>query len=177
MNKCRFLFGRKQANGWARLGWLCMLFFLPALPGCFEEEKIEISYIGFNRTEEDALFITINGSGGIAGALAGGESSGMCCVVLPKIWRPGLQVIIGWQADGHWLLDEQGREVIRNGNRVLVSAPRKERTVTVPEYSRDEQGSFHIHFLPGDKVEVVRSFVYPEHPQYQPVHLRHNTRK
>lgn len=92
----------------------------------------------------------------------------MCCVILPKKWRPGLMATIKWRVDGDWLLDAQGKEVIRDGKRVYVPAPWKERTVEVPKYE-GVMGRFYIHFLPKDEVKVAVSLYGPgraEHPYH-----------
>jgi hypothetical protein len=151
---------------------LACLAFLLGLGGCFGEEKVEVSYVAFNRTSEPVMFITVNGTGGILYANPMGESSDLCCVVLPKHWRPELRITVGWQADDIPVLDEKGRRVIRDGKSVLRQPPRKSVTVPIREYPPEETGNVFIHFLPGDKVEVVRSRVYPRHPLYEPAHLR-----
>ncbi len=154
---------------------LACLAFLPGLGGCFEEEKVEVSYVAVNRTSEPVMFITLNDRGGIMAARPMTTNTGMCCVVLPKHWRPELRVTVGWQADDIPVLDEKGQRVIRDGKSVLRQAPRKSVTVPIREYSPEETGDVFIHFLAGDKVEVVRSRVSPSHPLYQPAHLREPT--
>ena len=89
----------------------------------------------------------------------------MCCVVLPKKWRPGLMATIKWQGGGTYQRDAQGKEVIRDGKRVYVPDPWKERTVEVPKYE-GEMGRFYIHFLPKDEVKVAVSLVGPGHPKH-----------
>lgn len=154
---------------------LACLAFLPGLGGCFEEEKVEVSYVAVNRTSEPVMFITLNDRGGIMAAEPMTTNTGMCCVVLPKHWRPELRVTVGWQGEGHFLRDDKGQIVLRNGDQVLVEAPRKSVTVPIREYPPEETGRVFIHFLPGDKVEVVRSRVSPSHPLYEPAHLREPT--
>lgn len=135
------------------------------LAGCLEEEKVGLSYHAYNHTDKSIVAIVINGQGGILGAGDHGEGGGVCCVVLPKKWRPGLMATIKWKLDGEWLKDEQGREVIRDGKTVLVPGPWKERTVEVPKYG-PEMGIFFIHFFPKDEVKVLVSLGGPGHPTH-----------
>jgi len=143
------------------------------LAGCLEEEKVGLSYRAYNHTNEHIASIVINGEGGILDAGAHGEGGGVCCVVLPQKWRPGLSATIKWQPESDWLKDEQGREVIRDGKKVLVLAPWKERTVEVPKYTSDEldRGTFFIHFFRDDDVKVLvatRWAGYAGHPYPHP---------
>ena len=116
------------------------------------------SYIAINHTDKSIVSITVNDEGGILHAPPQGGGGEMCCVTLPRIWRPGLKVTIGWENDGDWLLNANGKEVIRDGKRVYVPAPRKTRIVNVPEYKgKDAEGQLHIHFFPNDEVKVLRT--------------------
>lgn len=146
------------------------------LAGCLEEEKVGLSYHAYNHTDKSIVAIVINDKGGILDAIAHGEGSGVCCVVLPKKWRPGLVATIKWQLDGEWLKDEQGNEVIRDGKTVLVPGPWKERTVEVPKYdSRNGMGDFHMHFLQNHDVKVLvhlYSAGHPSHPYPHPSGLK-----
>jgi len=95
--------------------WLlaCLIGFV--LVACSGDETVGVSYAAYNHTNEDIVSIVINGEGGIMNASAHGEGGRMCCIVLPKRWRPGLMATIKWQLDGDWLKDEKGKEVIRDG--------------------------------------------------------------
>lgn len=138
------------------------------LTACFGEEKEAVSYVAYNHTDDGIVSIIINGEGGILGADPQGGGGEMCCVILPKKWRRGLMATIKWRVDGDWLLDAQGKEVIRDGKRVYVPAPWKERTVEVPKYE-GVMGRFYIHFLPKDEVKVAVSLYGPgraEHPYH-----------
>ena len=132
---------------------LSLCLFLAA---CGGDEKIGVSYLGLNYTDKNIVSVVVNGEGGILDVPAQGGGGGIvCCVVIPKKWRPGLKVTIKWQEDGDWLLDEKGKEVIRNGKKVYVPAPWKERTVDIPEYKA--MGEFYIVFFPNDEVKVAVS--------------------
>lgn len=149
--------------------WMLVCLLGLALTACFGDEKIGVSYTTYNHTDEDIVSIVINGEGGIQDASAHEEGSRMCCVVLPEKWRPGLIATIKWQLDGDWQRDAQGKEVIRDGKKVLVPGPWKEQTVEVPRYISEELdwGTFYIHIFPNNEVKVlVNKFgaSSPHHP-------------
>ena len=153
------------------LGLIAALLASTLLTGCFEEEKVSLSYLGVNHTDKEVVELAINGEGGILNVPAQGGGGGtVCCVTLPRKWRPGLTVKIDWQEDGHWLLDENGKPVLRRGVKVLVEEPWQSQTVEVPEYGEHDLSHFDIHFMPGGKVQVKASFIYPEHPDYRPAY-------
>ena len=142
-----------------------------SLVGCFEEEKVSLSYLGVNHTDKEVVELAINGEGGILNVPAQGGGGGtVCCVTLPRKWRPGLTVKIDWRTEGHWLLDAQGRVVKNDGVEVLVQEPLQSQTVDVPEYGEHDLSHFDIHFFPGGKVQVKASFIYPWHPDYRPAY-------
>ncbi len=170
-----------QRSWWRRLpvwAWplLAVLPLSLVLTSCMEEETVGLSYLAVNHTDEWVSSFLINGEGGVINVPPqGGGGKTTCCVVLPKRWKPDLKVSIKWQRGGHWLLDEQGKEVIRDGMKVLVEDPWIERTVPVPEYTEKDLSHFDVHFMPGDQVQVKVSFFYPEHKDYRPLYPKQRT--
>lgn len=84
--------------------------------------------------------------GGHTHAMSAGVAS-MCCVTLPKTWRPGLTVRVGWD--------------MPEGTTHLP----KSKIVAVEKY--DEPGDAYVHFFPGDEVRVVVTMwvgASPNHP-------------
>lgn len=136
------------------LTWCAAILLALPLTACSADDKVGLSYRAYNHTDEHIVSIVINNAGGVLNARAHGEGGGVCCVILPKRWRPGLMATIKWQLDGDWLTDDTGKEVIRDGKKVLVPGPWKETTVEVPKYS-EEMGTFFIHFFPDDEVKVL----------------------
>jgi len=135
------------------------------LAACGEEKTTGVSYGGVNHTDKNIVSVVVNGEGGVLDVIAhGGGGAEMCCVLISNKWRPGLKVTIKWQENGDWLLDEKGKEVLRDGRRIYVPAPWKERTVDIPEYKAI--GMFFIHFFPNDEIKVAVSRVFPGHPNY-----------
>ena len=142
--------------------WLASAILLAALlPGCFEEEKVGVGYMGANHTDKTKVDITINGEGGVMIAMRHGYGGQVCCVVLPAKWRPDLTVTVGWQDDATVQLDENGQRLTRKGVPILVEAPRMSKTVKVEEYKVPDV--LWIHFFPGDEIKVVSSKYGPGH--------------
>ncbi|MCK6433067.1 MAG: DUF3304 domain-containing protein [Aquabacterium sp.] len=125
------------------------------------EKKQGTSYVAYNYNARSIAGVWINGEGGILNVSAyGGGGKEVCCVILPSYWRPGLKATIRWEEDGDWLTDDQGQIVFREGRRVYVPRPTKERTVEIPPYiggEGPEMGRFHIFFLPNDEVAALVS--------------------
>lgn len=158
-------------------GWLCCLALLA---GC-ADEKVGLSYAAYNHTDKHIISIVINNEGGILDARAHGEGGGVCCVVLPKRWRPGLMAAIKWQEDDIPVFNADGSRKVVNGVPATLESPWKEKTVEVPKYEEETinhggfyttgLGDFYIHFFPNDEVKVlVRRYGagHPSHPYPHP---------
>ena len=131
------------------------------LAGCLEEEKVPLSYLALNRTDKGIVSIVVNGEGGILDASPmGGGGTVVCCVVLPKRWRPGLMATIKWREDSTPVFDADGKRVFNDGIPALIESPWKERTVEVPKYP-ESMGDFYIVFFPGDEIRVAVKNGYP----------------
>lgn len=80
---------------------------------------------------------------------AGQGGRQVCCVILPKPWRPGLKVRVRWG-----VLNWRDRK-----------ADRYERDVEVERYG-SQGGWFLVHFLPDGSVRAVVSLEGPTSPDY-----------
>jgi hypothetical protein len=144
--------------------FLILVLCLP-LAGCFEEPTATVSYGAISYIDEPIVSVIINGEGGILGVYPhSGGNGGMCCIVIPEHWHPGLKATIKWQMDGTWLKDSQGKLVIRDGIKVLVQGPWKQKTVDIPEYK--EADTVAINFFPHDEVKVLVTKWGPGSPNY-----------
>jgi Protein of unknown function (DUF3304) len=144
---------RVNARNCLLFGALLLLSFL--LTAC-KPVTMDVSMEAVNHTDKNIVSVVINGKGGIMAAPAYGQGNGGCCVRLPKEWRPGLTAKIDWQLGGHWLINENGNEVIEDGRKVLVEGPWKSQTVPVPEYKGE--GYFYVFFFPDDQVKVAVTY-------------------
>ena len=152
------------------LGWLlaCLIGFV--LAACSGDETVAVSYAAYNHTDKSIVSIVINGEGGILDASAHGGGGSMCCVILPKRWRPGLMATIKWQEDDIPIFNPDGTRKVIDGVPATKESPWKERTVEVPKYE-GAMGTFFIHIFPGDEVKVLMN-IYgagnPNHPLPHP---------
>jgi hypothetical protein len=138
-----------------------------ALWGCRKDDKATISYLTFNHTGRSIVSIIVNGEGGVLNAHAHGGGGEACCVILPARWMPGLTVTIKWQEDGHWIRDDKGQVIIKDGDYQFAEGPWHEKTVPVPPYAEgDQMGQFRIHFFPNNDVKVTVLPYGPGDPRY-----------
>lgn len=143
---------------------MLLLMLLVPLAACFEEETVAVSYAAINHTDKWIVSVIINDEGGILGAAPQGEGGGVCCVVLPRKWRPGLRAKIEWRYDSTPKLDSHGKVMTNDGLPVLIESPWNERTIELPQY--DRVGTFQLHFYPNGDVKLVISDFMLGHPQY-----------
>ena len=92
----------------------------------------------------------------------GGGGSDVCCVMLPKKWRPGLSVEVRWTVND-WT--QENRAEIEAGNDSSVGGLGYIANVPVEHYEVAEH--LWVHFFAGGKVRVVSSMPGsggPTHP-------------
>ena len=126
------------------------------LAGCqVQDDTLAVPYGAVNHTDVGIASIVINGKGGILAPPKHGQGGGVCCVIVPRQWHPGLTVTIAWREDGHWLRDHKGQFVLdADGDKQFIEGPWKTRTVPLPKY-KGEMGDFYVFFFPGDDVRVA----------------------
>lgn len=93
----------------------------------------------------------------------GGGGSNVCCVLLPKKWRPNLTIDLRWSV-GDWS-EENAAETEQGNYRSLSSAGVYRARVAVEKYEHAEH--LFVHFFPNGKARVVSSLVgrgNPKHP-------------
>jgi|GEM_PF-3593201 len=136
--------------GYALLS-LCSLF---ALSGCDGNTPTwAVSYGAVNHTDKYIVAISINGEGGVLTAPMHGQGGGVCCVIVPQRWTPGLSVTVKWEEDGKLIRDEKGNIKYFDGAPKYIPGPVKTQTVPLPKY--DKEGRFFVFFFPGDVVKVA----------------------
>lgn len=130
---------------WRRWVWaICVPLFTLA---CTSDDT-HISISGLNYTDQTVGAFAVNGHGG--GGLMPQDGGGgfVCCVTVPRRWRPGLHVTVSWTGDHN------------------SAAPWKEQVVRVPEYKESEIGFMAVHFYPSGDVKVLVTAITVGHPDY-----------
>lgn len=129
--------------------WLAAALLLVGLSACITrlEPTVGVPITGLDHLAETLSIqqFSVNGQGG---AQAGKGGSQVCCVSLPKYWRPGLTVKVVW-----WVTNWPAKVYSRH-----------EQDVPVEKY--DEVGNLYVHFLQDGSVRVLSSLPYPENPSY-----------
>lgn len=104
----------------------------------------------------------VDGYDGANVGRGGGGGSDVCCVLLPKKWRPGLSVEVRWSIND-W--SHENRAQIDAGNDDSIDGYGYIARVPIERYEVAEH--VWVHFYPGGKVRVVSSFPGsggPKHP-------------
>ncbi|MEG0880906.1 MAG: DUF3304 domain-containing protein [Janthinobacterium sp.] len=92
-----------------------------------------------NHTGKYIYSASVDGAGGANMARWGAGGAEICCASIPRVWYPGMKVLVRWN------MPEGRTDVI------------KEKMVEVEKY--DRPGDIYMHFFPDDEVRVVVSNV------------------
>lgn len=103
----------------------------------------------------------VNGYDGSNVGREGGGGSDVCCVLLPKKWRPGLVVEVRW-AVGDW--SKENRAEIESENYKSVTYTFFKAFVPVEKYETPEH--VFVHFFRGGRARVVSSLPGPGNPDH-----------
>lgn len=128
---------------WSGIAVLASLF-----TAACTDDAAHISISGLNYTDQTVGAFTVNGHGG--GGLMPNSGGGgfVCCITVPRRWRPGYKVTVGWTKDHN------------------SSAPWNERIVAVPEYKESEIDFMAVHFYPDGDVRILVTKIDVGHPNY-----------
>lgn len=91
----------------------------------------------------------------------GGGGRAVCCVELPRTWRPGLTAEVRWQV-GDW--SQETRAEIERGDSGSVRWTDYIAQVPVENYK--QAASLYVHFFSDGRVRVVSSELPPENPMH-----------
>jgi len=105
--------------------------------------------VGYNYTDEHVEAFTVNGYPGPNIYPHSGGGKFVCCISVPREWKPGMTVTVKWTDD-------------RNANPI----PWKTRVVEVPAYTPEDISRFAVHFFSGGEVKVLVTTKGPGHPDY-----------
>ena len=134
-----------------------VVFAVFALAGCathsdFDEftvtsksgvKKVGVSIAGVNHSHRSIMWFSLNSGVGGYTPKRWPWSGTSCCVLLPEVWTPSLQVRVDWETG---------------------DAPQQSKTVPIERY--EDIGSVYVHFFDNDEVKVVIANVGPTHPNH-----------
>jgi hypothetical protein len=147
MNRTRQNTPPKGFLGLAHIFAMCVY-----LGGCGEPSEVNVSLSGINYTDEYISDFLVNGYSGANVLPHIGGGSYVCCVTIPRHWRPGLSATVRWTK-----------------NYTEVSSW-KQKIVSIPQYKPEEIGFIAVHFYTNDDVKIlitkksnwVSGYPYPE---------------
>ncbi|QAU23575.1 DUF3304 domain-containing protein [Dyella sp. M7H15-1] len=131
--------------------WLRTLRLLPLLAlsfllaGC-PADNVPLEIVGYNHTDHDIGFFSINDYGGPYIGKHEGGGKFTCCVLVPTQYKPGMAVSVRWGG--------------------LEMGQTKEQRVEVQPYGPNDFGHFAVHFLRDGSIKVFVTAYYLKHPQY-----------
>ena len=128
--------------------WASIFLLVFLLGACSGSSDATIDVSGLNYTDSAIATFSVNGYEAHGIEKNGGGGAFVCCMVVPRTWRPGMKVKIRWTQDAR------------------MPGPWKERLVTVPEYTEQDIGVFVVHFYPDDVVKVLVTMKVIGHPEY-----------
>jgi hypothetical protein len=111
---------------------------------CSEDTSpLQAGVTGYNHTEKSIGYYTVSSGDGKGGGIevgfldAGAGGGGLtCCVLVPRVWPPGMTVKVTWES---WT---------KKTPQTLT------RVVPVPKYDAKTAGSLNVHFLYNGEVKV-----------------------
>ncbi|WP_402719185.1 DUF3304 domain-containing protein [Janthinobacterium rivuli] len=92
-----------------------------------------------NHTGKYIYSASVDGAGGANMARWGAGGAEVCCASIPRVWHPGMMVLVRWD--------------MPDGLKHII----KEKVVEVEKY--DRPGDIYMHFFTNDEVRVVVSNV------------------
>ncbi|WP_332855492.1 DUF3304 domain-containing protein [Duganella sp. S19_KUP01_CR8] len=118
-----------------------------------EDEFVPTDIVGVQHLGHDFNIseFYVNKYGGTNVGREGGGGGSVCCVVLPRQWRPGLVVEVRWEVTD-W--SHENREEIEAGNFESVTT-RGMYIAKVPVEKYETVGELYVHFFPRGRVRVV----------------------
>jgi hypothetical protein len=131
---------------------------------------------GVNHTSAAINHFSVNGYGG-ANISPFGYGGGMCCVMLPSQWEPGLKFEVKWEADPNpnVRLPALGTDEYRAAYAKHEANYQQHRAIVdLPPYE-DRLCALEVHFLPCNEVKVSTScwrYPSPNNPIKEPLKMQ-----
>ncbi|WP_153074104.1 DUF3304 domain-containing protein [Paraburkholderia bonniea] len=126
--------------------WFVLVALCPSIAACSGNDTMPLSVVGYNHTNRDIGAFYVNDSGGPYLGKHEGGGNFTCCIALPKQYKPGMTVKVGWSG-------------------LEVGEP-QQRTVVVPRYGPHDGGMLAVHFLRNGQVKVFVTMLMSWHPDY-----------
>lgn len=141
------------------------LFILGCSPDDKPREKIAhvgANLLGYNHVANTNInWFSVNGYRGRTGGFT-------CCIMLPEIWQPNMQVNVKWEVNPDPFpknMPPLGTDEFREFMKKKEANYRQyQTTVTIPEYT--DSCGLQVHFLPCQQVKVTATCHGIEHPDH-----------
>jgi len=141
-----------------RFTYLLAISIAIVLAGCAlrqsqaQESARATAQVGIvNHTGNYIYSASVDGAGGANMARWGVGGADVCCTSIPRVWYPGMKVLVRWD------MPVEDQHIV------------KEKVVEVEKY--EVPGDIYMHFFANDEVRVVVSPVGPGNPAYPIRHL------
>jgi hypothetical protein len=142
---------------------LATSFMVMAVAGCAGTRDSKLASVALTGTQHigpdfNISSFYVDGNYGSNVGREGGGGSTICCVDIPREWRPGLTVEVRWVV-GDWSKENLAETAVGN-YRSLKAEGIYKAAVPVEKYAKAEH--MYVHFFAGGKVRVVSTSFYPE---------------
>jgi hypothetical protein len=129
-----------------------------------KEEPVGVGIVGVQHIGPDYNIseFYVDGYFGMNVGRGGGGGSGVCCVMLPKKWRPGLQVDVRWVV-GDWSKEIPSELEVHNYRSITAEGIYR---AIVPVEKYDEPEELYVHFFSHGRVRVVSNLYGSESTQH-----------
>ncbi len=155
--------------------------FLIGLSGCSvgESKFLGGDLNGVNHTSAAINYFSVNGYGG-PNISPHGYGGGMCCVMLPRQWQPGLKFKVEWETDpkpeiaGDFPGFQDREKYLVWERAVRANFQKHSAIVDLPPYE-DRLCSLEVHFLPCNQIKVSTScwrYPSPNSPIKEPLKMK-----
>ena len=142
-----------------------LLALLPAcepMPNLAQQDTSVSSIEGYNYTIEGIQTFSVNGEWGSNISPGSGGRSIVCCVEIPKKWKPGLSATVKWERTDCRNDEKRCPKRIED----VDKWPMLHLTKEVPVEPYDRPYTTYVVFLPGDEVKIYVSTTGPDHPDH-----------
>lgn len=113
------------------------------------DDDIPVALIGVHHLGADYRIneFYVNRRGGSSIGEGGGGGGHVCCIALPRKWRPGLQAEIRWEVHYNSPVPDQASSPKIEGEGIYKAL--------VPVEAYTKPSDFYIHFFPRGRVRIV----------------------